>query len=97
MILESCYLLRNVRGAPEAIIDNVTHGVFQIPFSLARSLKEVRRILAKYRDHPMDFADACLLQMAEELQTGEILTLDRDFKIYRWGRNKPFRIIGPAA
>jgi len=31
--------------------------------------------------------------MAEEFGTGDILTLDKDFAIYRWGQNKLFRIL----
>jgi len=33
--------------------------------------------------------------MADELETGAILTLDKDFRIYRWGRNKPFELRVP--
>ena len=39
----------------------------------------------------MDFADACVVQLADELSCGDILTLDRDFLVYRWGRNRRFR------
>jgi predicted nucleic acid-binding protein len=38
----------------------------------------------------MDLADACLVHLATELGTGRILTLDADFDVYRWGRNRPF-------
>lgn len=33
VISESCYLLRNLPGASEAVIDNVIAGIFQIPFN----------------------------------------------------------------
>lgn len=51
--------------------------------------------MRKYRDIPADFADACLIQMADELDTGDILTLDSDFKHYRWRRNKSFNLLIP--
>jgi predicted nucleic acid-binding protein len=41
----------------------------------------------------MDFADACLVDMADEYQTSRILTLDGDFNIYRWGKNRPFDLV----
>jgi predicted nucleic acid-binding protein len=41
----------------------------------------------------MDLADACLVHLAEELGTGEILTLARDFHIYRWNRTRPFHLL----
>jgi predicted nucleic acid-binding protein len=95
VIAESCYLLRNLRGAAEAVLENVTRGVFQITFRLSSAAADVRRILRKYADLPADFADACLIQLAGELRSGDILTLDRDFQIYRWGANKPFRFLIP--
>ena len=91
VIAESCYLLRDVAGAPEAILENVEKGIFQIPLFLPRSAVFIRRIIRKYRDQQIDLADACLIHLAEELDTGEILTLDTDFQIYRWKKNKPFQ------
>jgi hypothetical protein len=32
VMAESCYLARNLPGAPEAIIANAAEGIFQIPF-----------------------------------------------------------------
>jgi predicted nucleic acid-binding protein len=49
--------------------------------------------LRKYQDRKIDLADACLIRLADEFETADILTLDNDFKIYRWGQNKPFRIL----
>jgi predicted nucleic acid-binding protein len=92
VIAESCYLLRTLAGAPEAVLENVEKGAFQVPFSIARSAAPVRRILRKYRDRRIDVADACLIVLAEELETGDILTLDRDFQFYRWKKNKPFQL-----
>ena len=93
VIAESCYLLRTLRGAPEAILANVAEGIFQIPLSLSQSAEQVRRTMHKYRD--VDLADACLIHLATELASGEILTLDRDFEVYRWGRNQAFRMLVP--
>jgi len=95
VIAESCYLLRKLPAAVEAILENVTRGVFQMPFHLSRSAAEVARIMRKYRDVPADLADACLIHIADGLGTGDILTLDRDFEVYRWGRSKPFRLLVP--
>ena len=93
VIAESCYLLRTVGGAAEAVVENVEKGVFQIPFSIHRSAAFVRRLIRKYRDHDIDFADACLIRLGEELDTGEILTLDSDFHVYRWKRNRSFQFL----
>ena len=93
VIAESCYLLRNLRGAPEAVVENIAAGIFQIPFQLSRESASVKHVLRKYRDRSIDLADACLIRLADEFGTGDILTLDRDFAIYRWGKNKSFQIL----
>jgi uncharacterized protein len=37
---------------------------------------------------PMSLADACLVRMSEQMSDSVVLTLDRDFKVYRrQGRN----------
>ena len=40
-------------------------------------------LTGKYADRPMDFADATLLITAEKTGIREIISLDRDFDIYR--------------
>lgn len=93
VIAESCYLLREVRGAPAAILENVDRGIFQIPYRLTGNAGGVLALMRRYASVPMDFADACLVDMAGDYQTGRILTLDADFRIYRWGRNRPFELL----
>jgi len=93
VLAESCYLLRGLAGAPQDVMANVSAGIFQIPFQLSAESDAVRSILKKYRDRRIDLADACLIRIAEEFETGDILTLDKDFLIYRWGRNKPFQLL----
>lgn len=52
------------------------------------------KCVEKYRNAPMDFADATLVALAEELETQWIFTLDRrGFSTYRLGRRKAFQII----
>ena len=95
VITESCRLMRRLPGAAEAILANVEHGLFLVPFQFAEAALAVRQILHKYRDVPASFADACLIQLADQLDTGDILTLKSDFVSYRWRRNKPFDLLIP--
>jgi predicted nucleic acid-binding protein len=93
VIVESCYLLRALPGASEAVIQNVEQGMIQIPFQLSQSAAAVGMLLKKYRDLPTSLADICLIYLADQFNTGDILTLDRDFLTYRWRRNRPFRLV----
>jgi predicted nucleic acid-binding protein len=95
VVSESCFLLRHISGAPEEVLMNLEKGVFRIGFELSACVSAVRNLMRKYVDTPIDFADACLIQMADELSTGDILTLDKDFLHYRWRKTKPFNLLIP--
>jgi predicted nucleic acid-binding protein len=45
---------------------------------------------AKYADRPMDFADATIVAIAERLDIQEALTLDSDFRFYRFRNRRQF-------
>lgn len=95
VVSESCFLLSHIPGAPEEVLKNLEQGTFQIDFQLAAVAGAVKNLMRKYADTPIDFADACLIQMANDLNTGDILTLDSDFKHYRWRKTKPFNLLIP--
>lgn len=54
----------------------------------------MRELMEKYRDLPMDLADAALVRIAEREDLTRIFTLDRrHFSIYRPGRRRQFSIL----
>jgi predicted nucleic acid-binding protein len=54
----------------------------------------MRELMEKYRDLPMDLADAALVRVAERESLTDIFTLDRKhFSIYRAGRRRRFSIV----
>ena len=60
----------------------------------AEGYRAVAGLLVKYADNPMDFADACLVWLANQLGTVDVLTVDeRDFSRYRNARGRPFRML----
>jgi len=56
----------------------------------ANDLGKIKKLTIKYADLPMDFANACLVFLAEKLNIHTIATIDRDFDIYRIQGKKPF-------
>jgi predicted nucleic acid-binding protein len=55
-------------------------------------------LMRKYADTPMDFADATLVALAEQMDVRDILTLDRrGFSTYRTSSGRPFRLVLDAA
>jgi uncharacterized protein len=57
-------------------------------------LQHVDALMSRYRDRPMDFADATLVYLAQRESLEAIFTVDQtDFSIYRIGGKKRFRTI----
>ena len=57
-------------------------------------LQSAALLMERYADAPMDYADATLVACADELNCGDILTLDiRGFRTYRYQRNKRFKLL----
>jgi predicted nucleic acid-binding protein len=52
-------------------------------YRFADDTGSVLKLLEKYADVPMSFADACLVRMTETLNDPVLLTTDADFRIYR--------------
>lgn len=57
-------------------------GVGLVEFE-AGSLRRVIEIVRKYRDLPFDFADATLAEACARLGVEAIVSIDRDFDVYR--------------
>lgn len=54
-------------------------------------LQRIISLTEKYADLPMDFADASLVVLGERMDIREVVSVDRDFCIYRAQGNEPFR------
>ncbi|MBI2834514.1 MAG: PIN domain-containing protein [Acidobacteria bacterium] len=64
-----------------------------VPISNA-DLPDLERLMRKYRDRPMDFADATLVHLAERESFSTVFTIDHDdFETYRVGGRKRLRIL----
>lgn len=93
VLTEACHLIRREGGAAKTHefvrwIRNGGSDLYALPVA---SLARMATLMDKYRDLPMDLADASLVVLAEELGEGRILSTDeRDFRTYRWKNTKPF-------
>jgi hypothetical protein len=64
-----------------------------VPISV-ESLSRAVALMEKYRSVPMDFADASLVTLGEELGLDNVFTLDRrGFGVYRLHGRRPFHIL----
>lgn len=95
VITEACFLLRNVYRGEDAIAKLVESKIVQIPFHLDDEISSIRQLLMRYQSVPMSLADACLVRMAELYSGSVVLTLDRDFTIYRKNTNQIINLMTP--
>jgi len=94
VLTEATHLLGRAVGGRAACIDFfVTGGATLLP-QTRETLERCRALVERYADVPMDFADATLVLLAEDLDTNLVLTTDRtDFSIYRIGGRRRFKVL----
>jgi len=95
VVVEVTHLLR-----PEAqlkFLAWVRKGGVQVENIEPPDLEPIERLMAKYSDQPMDFADATLVWLAERTGVSGIVTFDRkQFAIYRFGGRRRFTQLLPG-
>lgn len=83
VLSEACFLVRQLPGGPQAVLDLIRKGLVVASFSLQSEAASVQQLLMRYANVRMALADACLVRMAELLDHAVVLTVDSDFEIYR--------------
>jgi predicted nucleic acid-binding protein len=81
---EAMYLLRSSWPAQRALWEMIERGTIDLHYLNIDDVRRMRELMEKYRDLPMDLADAALVRVAEREKIRRIFTLDRrDFSVYR--------------
>jgi uncharacterized protein len=80
--------------ARAALAEQVADGWIELQHPDAAGYKRIATILRKYADQDPDFADACLVWLAETSGIHSIVTVDvQDFSAYRIGGRSKFDLI----
>ena len=92
-VAEAMHLLSFSWRAQDALWEMIESGAVQILSLGTDDTSRMRELMRKYRDLPMDLADAGLVRVAERERLRRIFTLDRrDFQVYRPSRIGRFSI-----
>jgi hypothetical protein len=93
-MVEALHILNSRGGwrAQSPLLKWAGDGRPQIDSVESGEIQRVTDLMAKYADVPMDFADACLVVLAERLGSDLIFTIDSDFRVYRWKGRRSFRL-----
>ena len=92
-VAEAMHLLSGVANGRDILCDMLADGAVQLLHFDASDFTRIKQLMAKYRDRPMDFADAALVCVAEREDLNTILTFDADFHVYRLPRRARFRVL----
>lgn len=96
VLAEFFHLLGTSRRAHEAAWQLLRSGAITLVGLDDSDLPELQSLMERYRDRPMDFADATLVLAGSKLKISEILTIDHDdFETYRMSGRRKFRIAPP--
>ncbi len=95
VLTEAIYLLGERGVGPEVIWEAMRRGVLKVTFDLESDFESVAVLMERYRDVPMDLADACLVRMSELHADSRIMTLDSDFQFYRRLGRQSIPLIAP--
>lgn len=97
VVTEAAYLTRKLPGAWETLHGYIREGHLVNAFDFPRMATRAFELMATYRSLPMDYADACLVVVSEHHSLLPVMTVDRDFQIYRRHGTLPIRLLAPFA
>lgn len=93
VLTEATHLLADQPGGAAACVEFLL-GIRAVLVPMDESmLRRTALLMRKYRNIPMDFADATLVVLAEQFGINKVLTLDRrGFGVYRIDGRRPFQV-----
>ena len=98
VLSEASFLLQRAGADPSLPVQLVERGVLQVARPLAHEADAaaVARLIRRYGNLPMSFADACLVRLVERTDNASVMTLDADFRIYRQGGRRVIPLLMPT-
>ncbi len=95
VISEVSFLIGRKQQGINVVFNYLKSGVIAVPFCFSSEYVAIEKLMLKYTDVPMSFADACLVRMSEQHQNSCVFTLDSDFLVYRKNSNEVIPLIYP--
>jgi len=92
--MSEAFHLLGRRGRP-AMSTLLRRQALVLAFSFPENLGFILKLLEKYADVPISFADACLVRMTEIVGNPILLTTDEDFRVYRRNGRQTIPCVAP--
>jgi predicted nucleic acid-binding protein len=95
VLTESFFLMSRIPNGVEKLIELLETQHIRMKAVYNDHQSSVHHLIQTYSNVPMSLADACLVQMAESMDSGTVFTIDSDFQIYRLSNGNPISLISP--
>ena len=83
-IAEAGYLLQKVDHGQQNLLRLFERKAVGVAHLDQADIPRIRELMDKYRDLPMDLADAAIVRVAERERINRVFTIDqKDFRVYR--------------
>ena len=66
-----------------------------LAFDCNDHLSQLAALAKRYKDRRPDLADLCLIRMSELYPRHSVITLDKDFRVYRRNKREVIPLISP--
>jgi uncharacterized protein len=96
VLTEAIHLLRKVPPAHANLLSLWQRDLLRVGFSVENEKDAIRRLLRRFADVPISFADACLIRMSEIHADSVVWTLDSDFRVYRRSGRQSIPLVMPT-
>jgi uncharacterized protein len=94
VLTELFHLVGDSRGEMESAWKFIGSGAIEVAAIGHSELPEIHALMSRYRDRPMEFADATLVHLARRESLSTVFTVDHaDFETYRIEGRRRFRVL----
>jgi predicted nucleic acid-binding protein len=94
VLTEVCHLVAKEGISHAQITESIAAGRLNV-VSLASDIRVVAKLLRRYADTPMDFADACVVRLAELNSGLKVCTVDSHFQFFRKNIGEEIGLLAP--
>lgn len=91
-ITEALYLIDRAKAQAD-LLNWIALAKIQLVSFSSDDMADLAKLITQYANIPMDFADGCLLHIANTKKIDKIATIDSDFFIYKIQGKYPFKVV----
>jgi predicted nucleic acid-binding protein len=96
VISEALFLLKREGHDCDDLFALAEAGFLRSEFKFTTEHPAIRKLMRRYTDQPMSFADACLVCLTEKHPAAVVWTLDHDFRVYRQHGRQTIPLVIPT-